>query len=74
MDIMYVQYTHIFKHVKDNMDGGRESAHSYRHTRIGTLVSAHSWHQIMVFTPGVANLNMIVRQSDPGVAGIVAVV
>ena len=33
-----------------------------------------SCHQTMVFTLGVANLKMIVRQSDPGVAGIVAVV
>jgi hypothetical protein len=60
MDIMYVQYTHIFKHVKVDLDGGRESA--------------YTWQQIVAFTPGVANLNMIVRQSDPGVAGIVAVV
>jgi hypothetical protein len=34
----------------------------------------HTRGRIMVFTPGVATLNMIVRQSDPGVAGIVAVV
>jgi hypothetical protein len=31
------------------------------------------WHLILAFTPGVANLNMTVRRSDPGVAGIVAV-
>jgi hypothetical protein len=60
MDIMYVQYTHIFRYVNVDLDGGRESAY---------------WRQqILAFTPGVANLNMIVRQSDPGVAGIVIVV
>jgi hypothetical protein len=31
------------------------------------------WLWILTFTPGVANLNMTVQQSDPGVAGIVAV-
>jgi hypothetical protein len=60
MDIMYVQYTHMFRYVKVDLDGGRESA--------------SWWQQIMAFTPGVANLNMIVRQSDPGVAGIMIVV
>jgi hypothetical protein len=60
MDIMYVQYTHIFRYVKVDLDGGRESA--------------YWWQQIMAFTLGVANLDMIVRQSDPGVAGILTVV
>jgi hypothetical protein len=50
----------MFRYVKVDLDGGRESA--------------SWWQQIMAFTPGVANLNMIVRQSDPGVAGIMIVV
>jgi hypothetical protein len=33
----------------------------------------YPWLWILAFTPGVANLNMTVRQSGPGVAGIVAV-
>ena len=29
--------------------------------------------EILAFTPGIANLNMIVRQSDPSAVGVVAV-
>jgi hypothetical protein len=60
MDIMYVQYTHMFKYVKVGLCRGREDW-----SKLGC------W--ILAFTPEVANLSMIVRRSDPGVAGIVAV-
>ena len=59
MDIIYVQYTHIFRHVKVNIGCRREAV--------------CPWLWILAFTPGVANLNMTVLQSDPGVADIVTV-
>jgi hypothetical protein len=60
MDIEYMQYTHMFNHVK--VDICRSKNRMWL------------WLQILAFTPGVANLNMIVRRSDPGVADDVAMV
>jgi hypothetical protein len=59
MDIIYVQYTHIFTHVKVDICRRREAV--------------CPWLWILAFTPGVANLNMTVLQSDLGVADIMTV-
>jgi hypothetical protein len=54
MDVIYVQYTHIFKHVKIEFYRGENRR--------------FPWRWILAFTLGIANLNMTVRQDDPGVA------
>jgi hypothetical protein len=60
MDIEYVQCTHIFRYVKVDICWGKNWL--------------CLWLEILAFTLGVANLKMIVRRSDPGVADIVAMV
>ena len=76
MDIMYVQYTHMFRYVKVDMRSSEDRLKletcwvgvSPAGTSRGTR---HDVPVTLTFTLEVANLNMTVRQSDPGGAGVV---
>jgi hypothetical protein len=61
MDIMYMQYTYMFRYVKVEMSRERKSVMPIMAVDPG-------------FTLGVANLNMIVRRRNLGAAGVDAVV
>jgi hypothetical protein len=71
MDIIYMQYTYIFRHVKVDMGPGEDR--SFLETcwvgvsPAGTLRGTRQdVPEILTFTLEVANLNITVRQSDPG--------
>jgi hypothetical protein len=72
-----MQYKHMFKSVEDGREGLARIGRFWRLVGVSVTLAGTSSGvrrevpEILTFTLGVANLNMTVRQSDPGAAGVV---